>query len=74
MPGLSGKVQFDSFGVRTNVSFSLVELKESGLTEVSTIIQLECSLRRCCEEAGSALRNTRKYLERTPFYVRLTLT
>lgn len=34
--GMTGRVQFDSFGTRTNLSLSLVQLKEVGLTEVGS--------------------------------------
>ncbi|KAM7308024.1 glutamate receptor ionotropic, kainate 2 [Ixodes scapularis] len=34
--GLSGRVQFDSFGARTNISFNLVELKDVGLSRAGT--------------------------------------
>ncbi|KAL3199674.1 hypothetical protein MRX96_043867 [Rhipicephalus microplus] len=32
--GLTGRLQFDTFGSRTNLSFSLVQLKETGLSQV----------------------------------------
>ncbi|KAL3206077.1 hypothetical protein MRX96_010887 [Rhipicephalus microplus] len=34
--GLTGRLQFDTFGSRTNLSFSLVQLKETGLSQVGT--------------------------------------
>ncbi|XP_075751958.1 glutamate receptor ionotropic, kainate 2 [Rhipicephalus microplus] len=34
--GLTGRLQFDTFGSRTNLSFSLVQLKETGLLQVGT--------------------------------------
>ncbi|XP_037578883.1 glutamate receptor ionotropic, kainate 2 [Dermacentor silvarum] len=34
--GLTGRLQFDTFGSRTNLSLSLIQLKEAGLSQVGT--------------------------------------
>ncbi|KAL1438641.1 hypothetical protein MTO96_047889 [Rhipicephalus appendiculatus] len=34
--GLTGRLQFDTFGSRTNLSLSLVQLKDTGLSQVGT--------------------------------------
>lgn len=34
--GLSGKIEFDNFGVRSNITVDILELTESGLEKIGT--------------------------------------
>ncbi|KAG0415866.1 hypothetical protein HPB47_006959, partial [Ixodes persulcatus] len=48
--GLSGRVQFDSFGARTNISFNLVELKDMGLSRSEPYVMLKSGSKTTASE------------------------
>ncbi|KAK8784934.1 hypothetical protein V5799_008701 [Amblyomma americanum] len=60
--GLTGRVQFDTFGSRTNLSLSLVQLKETGLSVVGTWddrhgVRFSKNQSETYEEVAHTLRN-----------------
>ena len=46
MDGLTGKVKFDQFGLRTDFQLEIVELKKKGLQKVNECINLHISTSR----------------------------